>query len=68
MNFLALSQAPPGVVQERRHQDPGDRADHEERGHGLGADAEGLEEEADGDRRADGDEARRDHLLQGARA
>src|SRR5438128_12302536 len=49
------------VVEQRRHENAGDRADHQERRHGLGADVEPhLEDEAHRDRHAHGKQSRRD--------
>jgi len=60
MYFLALSQAPPPLFEDGCEEDAGDRADHQQTGHGLVA-----EQDADDDRRGDGDEARQHHLAEG---
>src|SRR5881296_1272556 len=53
------------VVEQRRHENPGDGAHHEERCHGLGADMEQhLEDQAHGDRHADGEQPGRYHRLE----
>src|SRR2546422_7278206 len=55
------------VVEQRGHENACDRTDHEERGHGLGADVEQqLEHQAHDDRHADRQQPRGDHRLERA--
>src|SRR5436190_1657308 len=54
--FLGVVPRATTVVEQRGHEDPRDRADHEERRHRLGADMEQqLEDQSHGDRHAHGD-------------
>src|SRR6058998_3891344 len=53
--LLGIVPGPTAVVEQRRHENPGDRADHEERRYGLGADMQQhFEDEPHSDRHADG--------------
>src|SRR6266571_2137405 len=63
--LLGIVPGPTAVVEQRRHENPGDRADHEERRYGLGADMEQhLEDQAHGDRHAHGEQPRSHHGLE----
>src|SRR2546422_306853 len=62
--FLGVVPRATTVVQQRRHENPCDRADHEERRHRLGADMEQqLEDQSHGDRHAHGQQSGRHHRL-----
>src|SRR6266699_920073 len=63
--FFGVVPGAPAVVEQRRHENPRDRADHEERRHRLGADMkEHLEDQPHYNRHADGEQAGRDHRLE----
>ena len=64
--FLGVVPGAAAVVENGGHEDAGDGADHQQRRHSLRADTHLSEDEADGDRHADGQQPGHDHLPQGA--
>src|SRR5213080_2906417 len=65
--LLGVVPRPPAVVQQGRHENASDRADHQERRDRLGADVEQhLEDQAHHDRHAHGEQAGSHHRLERA--